>query len=321
MHSVTRIVVGVAVCASLLPLTMKPAPAESLSMSLAAAPIVPYANSAVALAKGYFKDAGLTVERKLIPGSDVIRSALASGEVDAAAISLDAVLRAHIGGFGWQILYPAVIYDPRTPDAYLMARKDLELNSPKDLEGKIIALSSGSISEVGAKAWLRQRGVDISKLRIVEVPLPQMVGALESKQVDAGHMVYPGVSVALDKGIGKIVGPDLDAIGGRFLVSTYVAKASWIAANPEKARRFVEAMNRSTQFIIDQPNDALPIIAKETRLDPELAAKFFPSRYVAATKVPISEIQNVVEFLLREKFIEAGLDANAIVSPYFPLAR
>ena len=148
-----------------------------------------------------------------------------------------------------------------------------------------------------------------------------MVAALESKQVDAGHMVYPGVSLAQDRGIGKIVGPDLDAIGGRFLVSTYVAKGSWITTNPEKARRFVEAMNRATQFIIDQPAEALPIISKETRLDPQLAAKFFPSRYVAATKVPIGEMQNVVEFLLREKFIDNDIDATAILSPYFPLAR
>jgi hypothetical protein len=42
---------------------------------------------------------------------------------------------------------------------------------------------------------------------------------------------------------------------------------------------------------------------------------------VAATKVPIGEMQNVVEFLLREKFIDKDIDATAILSPYFPLAR
>ena len=183
---------------------------EALPVSLAVAPIIPYANSTIAVAKGYFTDAKITMDRKLIFASDVIRSALASGEVEIAAMSLDTVLRAHVAGFGWKILYPAVIYDPKTPDAYLMARADLDLKSPKDLEGKTIAMSAGSIGELGAKAWMRSQGVDLSKIKVVEIPLPQMVGALESKRVDAGHMVYPGVTVAMEKGIGKIVGPDLD---------------------------------------------------------------------------------------------------------------
>jgi ABC-type nitrate/sulfonate/bicarbonate transport system substrate-binding protein len=292
---------------------------EKLSLTLAVAPIVPYSNSSVALAKGMFTEANLSVERKTIMASDVIRSALASGDVDIAAMSLDTVLRAHIAGFDWKLLYPAVVYDPKTPDAYIVARKDLDYKTPKDLEGKIIAMSSGSISEVGAKAWLRMQGVDISKVKIVEIPLPQMVSALESKQIDAGHMVYPGVSVALGKGVGKLVGPDLDAIGGRFLVSTYVAKGSWIKANPEKAKRFTAAMKQATSFIMEKPADALPIIAKETRIEPALVADFFPSRYVASTAIPAAEIQRVIDFLLREKFIEKSMDYRDIVSEFMPM--
>jgi ABC-type nitrate/sulfonate/bicarbonate transport system substrate-binding protein len=134
-------------------------------------------------------------------------------------------------------------------------------------------------------------------------------------------MVYPGITVALEKGIGKIVGPDLDSIGGRFLVSNYVAKASWIDANPEKAARFVAAMHKATQFILEKPEEALPIIAKETRLDPALAGKFFPERYVAATSVPASEIQNVIDFLVREKFLEKAFPYQEVVSKYLPLVK
>ena len=46
-------------------------------------------------------------------------------------------------------------------------------------------------------------------------------------------------------------------------------------------------------------------------------SKSFRSRYVAATKVPIGEMQNVVEFLLREKFIDNDIDATAISRPIF----
>jgi NitT/TauT family transport system substrate-binding protein len=292
---------------------------ELLPLTLSHIPIMPYSNAIIAAGKGFFKEAGLDVTRKVIPGSDIIRSALTAGEIDIAAMSIDSLARGHLAGFDWKILYPGVMYDPAAPDAFLVARSDVTVNSAKDLENKTIGVTLGTIAEVGVKAWLREKGADPGKVRFVEVRFPQMLGALESKSIDAAHIVEPFLTMGLEKGTLKIVAPDLDPIGGRFVVAMYIAKGSWIAANPEKAKRFTEAMAKATKFVIDKPAEALPVIAADTRLDPALAAKFFPKRYVAATEMKPEELQRVIDFLAREKYIDKGFSYREIVSAYAPV--
>jgi ABC-type nitrate/sulfonate/bicarbonate transport system substrate-binding protein len=132
-------------------------------------------------------------------------------------------------------------------------------------------------------------------------------------------MVEPGLTQAIDAGVVNIVGPNLDAIGGRFLVAVYVARAAWIAGNEEKARRFTQAIDRATHFALEHPDQALPLVAKQTKLDPALAAKLFPVHFVAATEVQGEEIQRAIDFLAREKFIDRGFPYRDIVSSYCPL--
>ena len=291
-----------------------------LPLTIAYQPIIPYLAPVVAEEKGYFKEVGLRVEKKVIFSSDVIRSGIESGEVDIGSSSTDSLIRAYVGGFDHKLVYPAVFYDPKSPDVYLVVRSDLPVSSAKDLEGKIVAATFGSIAEAGVKAWLRANGADISRVRFVEVRFTDMPGALETKRIDAAHIVEPFLTTVLERGVGRILGADLDIVGGRFLVACYIAKEAWLRKNPEKAKRFVRALETATKFIIDNPKEALPILAQMTRVDPKLAAKFFPSRFVADTKIRASELQSAIDFSARERFIEKSFEYTKIISTYAPIA-
>ena len=294
---------------------------DLLPLTVGHQPIVPWSTAMVAAGKGFFTQVGLRVERKVVPGSDVIRSGLESGEIGVGGSSLDALVRAHVAGFDFKLVYPAVFYDPRSPDAYIVVRSDLAVTTAKDLEGKTVALTFGTIADVGPKAWLRANGADISKVRFVEVRFPDMVGALETKRIDAAHIVEPFLTAALDRGIARILGPDLDIIGGRFVVAGYIAKDSWLRANPEKARRFTQAMERATKFILENPQESIQVISKETRLEPGVVAKFFPKRFVAATQVKPEELQRTIDFLAREQFIDKTFNFREMISDFVPIVR
>lgn len=292
---------------------------KPLHVTIGGAPIIPYTSSLIAADKNYYKELGLEVDRKTIFAADVARTALASGDIDIAAMAIDTLVRGHLAGFDWKILYPAVMYDPTRPDAEVVVRKDVPVNEPKDLEGKTIALTLGTMGEPAFKAWLKSKGGDWTKVKIVEVPFPQMLPALQAKRIDGAYMVEPGLTQALQAGVVTIVGPNLDIVGGRFLIAVYAARAAWISNNQEKARRFTQAVARATQFVLDHPTEALPLVAKETRMDPALAAKLFPVHYVAATSVTGEEIQRAIDFLAREKFIKSSFSFRDIVSSYCPI--
>ena len=69
------------------------------------------------------------------------------------------------------------------------------------------------------------------------------------------------------------------------------------------------AMNASTQFVLDHPQDVLPILAKETRIDQAVLSQFFPRHYVISTTVRPEEIQGVIDFMARQKQIDKGFSA------------
>jgi NitT/TauT family transport system substrate-binding protein len=300
----------------------KPAHAQApLPLTLSFQPVIPYLASVVAQERGFFKDAGLNVALKVLFRSDLIRSGLESGEIHIGSSSTDSLIRAHVGGFDHKLVYPAVFYDPKSPDAFLVVRADLPVKTARELEGKTIAATFGSIAEAGVKAWLRVNGANVNKIRFVEVRYPDMLGALETKRIDAAHIVDPFFTAAMERGIVRVLGHDLDVIGDRFLVACYIAKESWLQRNPEKAKRFVQAMEKATRFIVDKPDETLPILVKMTRVEPELASKLFPKRYVTHTIVKPEELQSAINFSAREKFIDEPFDFKRIVSSYAPVSR
>lgn len=292
-----------------------------LQLSVSHQPTLPFLAVMVAAEKDFFRQAGLKVDRKVVFSTDIIRSGMEAGQIEIGALSIDSLIRSHAGGFDFKLVYPAVFYDPKSPDVYLVVRSDLPYASAKDLEGKTVAVTFGSIAEAGVKAWLRANGAELSKVKFVEIRFPDMVGALEAKRVHAAHIVEPFLSTVLDRGLARIFAPDLDVVGGRFLVAGYAAKDSWLLGNPEKAQRFARAVETATRFILENPKEALQILSKETRISPENATKFFPKRFVASTQVRSSELQLPIDFSAKEGFIDKVFDFNAMISKYVPLVR
>lgn len=290
------------------------------SLTLSYPPVMPFSNAIIAGQAGFFKTAGLDVKRKTLPSTDILRAALVSGEVEVVAMSIDTIARGHAAGFDWKILYPADIYDSTRPDTVLMARSDLTVNSAKDLEGRTVAAAAGAISETALRGWMAENGGDPATLKIVDVPFTQIIGALESKSIDAAHIVEPFMTIALDKGIGKTAAKHLDAVSKRFLISAYVAKQSWIDANQDTAKHFVEGMAAATNHILTQPEAVRPILSKETRIPDALLERIFPKHYVISTSIRPEEIQSGIDFLVKHKQIERSFSYKDLVSSYMPIS-
>jgi NitT/TauT family transport system substrate-binding protein len=294
---------------------------DKLPLTVSHAPIMPFTNAIVAAQMGFFDAAGLEVKRKVLASSDILRAALASGEVEVVALSTDTIIRAHAQGFDWKILYQADIYDSTRADAILIGRSDLTFNTAKDLEGKTVGASPGTISETALRGWMADNGADPSTLKTLDVPFAQIIGALASKNIDAAHIVEPFMTMALDNGTGKLAAQHLDAVSKRFLISGFIARQSWIDANPEKAKRFVAAMNAATDHLNKDPESVLPVLAKETHIDPALLRKIFPLHYVISTSIRGEEIQSMIDFLVRQKQLDQGFSYRDIVYSGMPITE
>jgi NitT/TauT family transport system substrate-binding protein len=87
----------------------------------------------------------------------------------------------------------------------VVARKDGDINSLKDLKGKRVGIWPGSTQEVFILERLRMEGMTIRDLTPVRVSFSEMAIALARGDIDAYVGAEPGPGISVSSGIGKIV--------------------------------------------------------------------------------------------------------------------
>jgi len=79
----------------------------------------------------------------------------------------------------------------------LCVAKNSPIKAPKDFEGQAIGVVSlVSLSSSAVKVWLDDNHVDVAKVKIVEIPFPQMGGAIERGAVAGALITEPSLSAA-----------------------------------------------------------------------------------------------------------------------------
>src|SRR5215208_2176510 len=164
---------------------------------------VPSAFLEYGVQKGFFKKRKLTVKVKPSQGGATVVPAVVSGSVDIGGSNLVSVLLAQGKGIPLKIVAPGTFVqtDRKKDFSAIMVSKDSDIRSPKDLEGKTLAVNTlKNVAEVTAKESLSKQGVDVSKVKLAEVDFPDMNGALEQGRVDAAFVIEPFVTQGLGAG-------------------------------------------------------------------------------------------------------------------------
>src|SRR5882724_8230135 len=110
----------------------------------------------VAIAKGFFKDQGLTLEPIFVRGGPIAITALISGNVDFASIGgAQAAIRSNARGLDLQIIASLSNYTNYT----LLGSK--EAKSVEDLRGKIVGVTgAGAFSDFAIRIYLKRHSLD-----------------------------------------------------------------------------------------------------------------------------------------------------------------
>ena len=160
---------------------------------------------------------------------------------------------------------------PREAWADLLVKKDGPISSPKDLQGKTVAVNTlNNICDITIKASLEKKGVDVSKLKFQEIPFPDMNQAIEAGRVDGGCQVEPFVSQGKATGLRGIdpfyvgTAPDLS-------VATYFTSQREIDGEKDVVARFTRAMKRSLDYAQGHPAEVRRTIPKYTKIPAKAA--------------------------------------------------
>ena len=222
---------------------------------------------AVALEKGYFKEAGLDVSGFLTSqgGGSTVRNALAS-EVPYGEVALPAAIAAIKQGVPLVIVHAGVV---SVADLVWVAKKDSPIGSWKDMKGKTLGYSSPkSVTDMVSTMALSANGLlkDVTRK-----PIGNQSSGMTALREGAADVIYMTEPVySREKANLKIAFRSTDGLPG--LTQTVgIVHRDFLKKNPGIITAIIEARRKGVEFIRKNPAEAAEILARAYKLEPAVA--------------------------------------------------
>jgi len=149
----------------------------------------------------------------------------------------------------------------------VIVRKDMPATSLKDLKGKVFAIPSKYSNQyLVIRKLMEDQGVKPEDVKFVELPPPDMPGALASKAIDAYFIGEPHAAKAELDGTGRVLYHAKD-IWPHFISCVLVVTEKLIKEKPEVVRDLVRGIAESGEWAETHRLDAAKVVSPYFRQD------------------------------------------------------
>ena len=211
---------------------------------------------------GIFERNNLTVELLYVGSSPIAMSALLSDELDVLAGGGTAAPTAYLQGFRDLALFSTL--DHR------FAFKIFTVPSIVDvagLRGKRFGVTRfGGSLDFASRYFLKTSGLDPQKdVQLVQIGnTADILAALVNGTVDAGSLTFPYNFAASKLGYRQLA--DLSQSGARYATAAFLSKRSFLIEQRLRMQSFVKALVESIHYVKTNPEAALKILQRYTRM-------------------------------------------------------
>ncbi|RWM24729.1 ABC transporter substrate-binding protein [Mesorhizobium sp.] len=204
-------------------------------------------------ALGFYKDAGIELEIEPGKGSGVTSQLVAGGSTDVGLAAASSAIGIAAKGAPLKIIAPI----QQAGDWGVTSLKDTPISSPKDLEGKSIALQPGSAELPLFDAMVRVNGVDRSKIDIQMFSGASAMSLLAEKKVDAiGGAPADALIPLAERGI-EAKQMFFKDWGAAIPGLSLIAREDKLQANPEFYKKFIDATLKGYAAAAKDPEAAI----------------------------------------------------------------
>lgn len=278
---------------------------------------------------GLFAKLGIQVDMQRMNNAPGLMTAVATGQLDAAGISITPGLFSSVQqGLNMRIVGDKQSLSPGISATRLVIRSDLdkgnEADNMKALKGKTIAVSAKASSVyMLLEDLLKKHGMTLDDVRVIELAYPNMFAALTSKAIDGAINLEPFLSQALQGGVAKTVS-DLSefvpAEGGTIVPIVY---SEAFAQKVQAANAFMKAYTEGVRiyndaFVKDKDREkVIEIIARRAKIDPKVVRESFPAGLDPNQRVSMDFLDRLQKFFIAQKFLRNSIEVGKVVDPSF----
>ncbi|MEV2216761.1 ABC transporter substrate-binding protein [Streptomyces sp. NPDC050997] len=238
------------------------------TVKLGLIPIVDVAPVYLGQKKGFYEKHGLKLAISTAQGGAAIVPGVVSGQFQFGVSNVTSLMVAQTNNVPVKAVTNAsASTGVRGKDFNaLMVKKGSTIKSPKELEGKKVAINTlKNINETAVRAAVRTAGGDPDKVKFVELAFDQMPAALDQGQVDAVCVVEPAAATVRSQGGVQIASPLID-IAPDLTVALYFTSQQYLQKNPDVVKRFQEATAESLAYADAHPDEVRAIVTTYTKI-------------------------------------------------------
>jgi NitT/TauT family transport system substrate-binding protein len=238
-----------------------------------------YAPLFVALDKGYYKAEGLDVDLAEGSGAQTVLKLLASGNEKFGYGPAVSAAQAVSQGLPVKVV---ALYQTKAPMG-VISFPDVALKTPKDLEGKRLAISVGETFGDMLGPFTRINNVDIEKIQRIQMDASARTSQFLTRKIDVMSVYLSNEWPQIEKranvkfNVLRISDFGLNLLGASIIVGNAFAEQ-----NPEAVKKLLRATAKGYRDAIANPKEAAKAMAKYMKVpeDPEVL-----DRQVEATVV------------------------------------
>ncbi len=278
--------------------------------------------------QGFFAAAGVSVHMQRMPSAPALLTALATGSLDVAGISVTPGLFSSIAqGVQIRIVGDKQSVRPGFSATRLVVRKDFpagtEAETVAALRGRPVAISAKAASvAMVLRNYLAGFGMALTDVRVVELAYPSMVPALGSGAVDAAVILEPFLSQAVQQGIARPLN-DLTVASGGNATSVPLVYSEVFARDKVGAQGFMDAYLRGVRLYNDafakgvDKDRIIGILANRAKLDPAVVRDGFPAGLDPNGRVNMRFLDECQQYFIQQKYLQEPIDLKRLVDTSF----
>ena len=203
----------------------------------------------------------------------------------------------------------------------VIVRKDLPAQSLRDLKGKTFAIPSKYSNQyLVITKLMADQGVDPKDIKFVELPPPDMPGALAAKAIDAYFVGEPHAAKAELDGTGRVLYHAKD-IWPHFISCVLVVTDKLIREHPEVVRDLVRGIAESGEWAETHRIEAAKVVSPYFRQDEKLVRYVLtqpPDRVSYRMLTPTDEeLQRIHDMALKAGILQKPINMKDLVDREF----
>jgi ABC-type nitrate/sulfonate/bicarbonate transport system substrate-binding protein len=273
---------------------------------------VPSAFVGFGIEKGIFRKHELEIDLQAAQGGATAIPSLVNGDVHVAGSNVVSLLIAADKGVPIRAIAGGTNAQAQGEDfGALLVSKDGDIKDPADLEGKTIAVNTlQNITEVVVKAALEKDGVDVSTLKMSEVPFPEMAPALEKGDVDAAFSIEPFVTQSVADGAEVLNYSYVETESG-MQVGAYAAAVQFAEENADAIGRFQDAIRETAEYVTANEDEFRTFLSERAEMAPKLAERIVLPEWTG--EVDAESVQHTSDLMQRYGLVKEAVPADKLV--------